>query len=70
MKPDSTLSRRAWLRRSAALSAAGAGIATGVSAQPASNLPPQVPQWMTTPGGSFLNPPYGRLKQRTARRLF
>lgn len=59
MKPDSTLSRRAWLRRSAALSAAGAGIATGASAQPASNLPPQVPQWMTTPGGSFLNPPYG-----------
>lgn len=61
MKLETGVSRRSLFRKSAALSLAASGLATGAQAQqpPASNLPPQVPEWMSRQGGSFLNPPYG-----------
>lgn len=60
LKPQAGVSRRSLFAKSAALSVAASGLATAPRAQqPASNLPPQVPEWMTRPGGPFLNPPYG-----------
>lgn len=60
LKPQAGVSRRSLCAKSAALSVAASGLATAARAQqPASNLPPLVPEWMTRPGGPFLNPPYG-----------
>ncbi|TMS58357.1 sulfite dehydrogenase [Imbroritus primus] len=53
--------RRAFLARGAAVSAAAVASAKLIPAAQASeaNLPPNVPAWMKTQGGGFLNPPYG-----------
>lgn len=61
MKHPNGVSRRSLFGKSAALSLAASGFAAGAQAQqsPLPNLPPQVPEWMTRPGGPFLNPPYG-----------
>lgn len=68
--------RRSFLRRGAVASAAAIG-ATGLSAQsraadPAANLPPNVPEWMKVQGTAFLSPPYGLpspFEKRVARKL-
>jgi sulfane dehydrogenase subunit SoxC len=49
--------RRRVLKGAAVL--AGASAAGRVSAQPDSNLPPNVPEWMKTQGAPILTPPYG-----------
>jgi len=58
---DAVVSRRSILRRSAVLPAAGLALAGGGAAaqQKASNLPPNVPEWMTQQGRGFISPPYG-----------
>ncbi len=53
------LNRRRLLSRAAVLPVAattGAAVAQGASR----NLPPATPEWMSRPGGPFLNPPYGQ----------
>ena len=59
MANHTPLSRRTILRRSAAIPAASIALGTAAHAQSSSGLPPAVPESMRTPGGPFLNPPYG-----------
>lgn len=59
---DAPLGRRALLKSGAALAAlaGGALVPSKGSAQGASNLPPNVPEWMKEQGEPILSPPYGQ----------
>lgn len=56
MSNSKVLSRRKAIQRAAAMPVLAAGMAGTASAQ----QPPAHPEWMTRPGGPFLNPPYGQ----------
>lgn len=61
MEEGAFVTRRSILRRSAMLPAATLALTGGRAAaqQKSSNLPPNVPEWMTHPGRPFLSPAYG-----------